>query len=124
SNVDVEVLTFGPENPDYSFQQVQVLVNGVAFILEALGRHCADGSLGLMAFDHKTLVPYLPVPLTAIDVLDEKSSGRTLQLGQNIRNILITGPGDSMLLDYNGGVNDGDYVVVFTVGELTSSEWP
>lgn len=124
NNALVEVFTFGAENPDYGFEQVQVSVDEMAYLLEASGRHCADGSLGLMAFDHQTLVPYLPIPLTAIDVLDEKSCGRTPQLVQNIRNIRITGAGETMLLDYIKRVNEGDYVIVFSIGEVTFSEWP
>jgi len=77
-----------------------------------------------MAFDQKTLVPYLPVPLTNIDVLDEKSCGRTPQIIQNIRNIRITREGETMLLDYVDRLREGDYVVIFSVGNVTFSDWP
>lgn len=124
SKLEVDVFTFGPENPDYTYNQTQIMLNGISYILDTPNRFCANGSLGLMAFDQKTLVPYLPVPLTNIDVLDEKSCGRTPQIIQNIRNIRITREGETMLLDYVDNLKEGDYVVIFSVGNVTFSDWP
>ena len=124
SKLDVDVFTFGPENSDYTYNQTQIMLNGISYILDTPNRFCTDGSLGLMAFDQKTLVPYLPVPLTNIDVLDEKSCGRTPQIIQNIRNIRITREGETMLLDYVDRLQEGDYVVIFSVGNVTFSDWP
>jgi len=124
TKLEVDVFTFGPENPDYTYNQTQIMLNGISYILDTPNRFCADGSLGLMAFDQKTLVPYLPVPLTNIDVLDEKSCGRTPQIIQNIRNIRITREGETMLLDYVDRLREGDYVVIFSVGNVTFSDWP
>lgn len=121
--MDVEVFTFGSDNPDYNFKQTQIMLNGISYILDTPSRYCAEGSLGLMAFDQKTLMPYLPVPLTAIDVSDEKSCGRTPQIIQNIKNVRITGDGETLLLDFVDGLKDGDYVVVFSVGRVTFSDW-
>lgn len=124
TKLNVDVFTFGTENQDYTFNQTQIMLNGISYILDTPYRFCANGSLGLMAFDQKTLVPYLPVPLTNIDVLDEKSCGRTPQIIQNIRNIRITGDGQTMLLDYVDGLKEGDFVVIFSVGNVTFSDWP
>ena len=124
TKLEVDVFTFGPENPDYTFNQTQIMLNGISYILDTPNRFCANGSLGLMAFDQKTLVPYLPVPLTNIDVLDEKSCGRTPQVIQNIRNIRITREGETLLLDYVDRLKEGDYVVIFSVGNVTFSDWP
>src|SRR5690606_27100778 len=124
TRLNVDVFTFGTENPDYTFNQTQIMLNGVSYILDTPNRFCVNGSLGLMAFDQKTLVPYLPVPLTNIDVLDEKSCGRTPQIIQNIRNVRITGEGQTMLLDYVDGLREGDFVVIFSVGNVAFSDWP
>ena len=124
TKLEVDVFTFGPENPDFTYNQTQIMLNGISYILDTPYRFCANGSLGLMAFDQKTLVPYLPVPLTNIDVLDEKSCGRTPQIIQNIRNVRITGEGQTMLLDYVDGLKEGDFVVIFSVGNVTFSDWP
>src|SRR5690606_36870072 len=120
----VDVFTFGPENPDFTYNQTQIMLNGISYILDTPYRYCANGSLGLMASDQRTLVPYLPVPLTNIDVLDEKSCGRTPQIIQNIRNVRITGDGETMLLNYVDNLKAGDFVVIFSVGNVTFSDWP
>ncbi|MEX2593806.1 MAG: C25 family cysteine peptidase [Anditalea sp.] len=124
TELNVDVFTFGSDNQDFSFNNTQIMLNGISYILDTPYRFCTNGSLGLMAFDQKTLVPYLPVPLTNIDVLDGKSCGRTPQVIQNIRNVWITGEGQTMLLDYVDGLKEGDYVVIFSVGEVTFSDWP
>ncbi len=124
TSLNIDVFTFGPENQDFSAENVQVMLNGVSYILDTEGRFCPNGSLGLLAFDEKTLAPYLPVPLTNIDVLDPKSCGRSPQIIQNIRNQWITNPGQTMLLDYIENVKDGDYVIIFSVGQVNFSDWP
>ncbi|WP_114752632.1 putative type IX secretion system sortase PorU2 [Pleomorphovibrio marinus] len=122
--LNIDVFTFGPDNEDYSAENVQVMLNGVSYILDTEGRFCPNGTLGLLAFDQRKLEPYLPVPLTNIDVLDPKSCGRSPQIIQNIRNQWITNEGQTMLLDYINNVKEGDYVIIFSVGQVTFSDWP
>lgn len=124
SRMNIDVFTFGPEAEGLGPQNNQVLINGVAYILDAVGRFCQPGSLGLLAFEDKTLLPYLPVPLTNIDVLDAKSCGRSPQIIQNIRNQWITQPGQTMLIDFINNMKEGDYVFIFSVGNVTFSDWP
>lgn len=124
SRMNVDIFTFGPEAEGLGPENNQVLINGVAYILDAAGRFCPGGSLGLLAFEEKTLQPYLPVPLTTIDVLDGKSCGRSPQIIQNIRNQWITQPGQTMLIDYINNLGEGDYVFIFSVGNVTFSDWP
>jgi hypothetical protein len=124
TSLNIDVFTFGPENEDFSAENVQIMLNGVSYILDTEGRFCPNGTLGLLAFNQKTLEPYLPVPLTNIDVLDPKSCGRSPQIIQSIRNQWITNPGQTMLLDYIENVQEGDYVVIFSVGQVTFSDWP
>lgn len=100
------------------------MLNGVAYILDTFNRFCKNGTLGLMAFDHQTLEPYLPVPLVTIDVLDSRSCGRVPQVIQSISNANITGEGNTMLLDFVDGMKEDDYVIIFSVGEVTFSDWP
>ncbi|WP_228527778.1 putative type IX secretion system sortase PorU2 [Pararhodonellum marinum] len=123
-NLKVDVFTFGSQTEGFSFGQVQIYLNDIPYNLDLDQRRCFNGSLGIMTFDRKTLQPYLPVPLTNFDVLDEKSCGKTPQLIQNIRNVRITGAGQTMLLDYINMVKEGDYVVLFSVGNVTFQAWP
>jgi hypothetical protein len=124
SRMNIDIFTFGPDADGLGPENNQVLINGVAYILDAAGRFCPSGSLGLLAFEDKTLQPYLPVPLTNIDVLDGKSCGRSPQIIQNIRNQWITQPGQTMLIDFINNMKEGDYVFIFSVGNVTFSDWP
>lgn len=124
SRMNIDIFTFGPDAEGLGPENNQVLINGVAYILNTAGRFCPPGSLGLLAFEDKTLIPYLPVPLTNIDVLDGKSCGRSPQIIQNIRNQWITQPGQTMLIDFINNLNEGDYVFIFSVGNVTFSDWP
>ena len=124
TSLNIDVFTFGSENEEYRVENTQIMLNGVAYILDTFNRFCRAGSLGLMAFDHQTLEPYLPVPLVTVDVLDFRSCGRVPQVIQNIPNAYITDEGKTMLLDFVEGVKKDDYVVIFSVGEVTFSDWP
>ncbi|GEO21757.1 putative type IX secretion system sortase PorU2 [Cyclobacterium qasimii] len=122
--LNIDIFTFGSENEGYRVENTQIMLDGVAYILDTFNRFCPNGTLGLMAFDHRTLEPYLPVPLVTVDVLDSRSCGRVPQVIQSISNINITGEGRTMLLDFVDGVNEDDYVVIFSVGRVTFSDWP
>ncbi|MCZ8134085.1 MAG: transporter, partial [Algoriphagus sp.] len=43
---------------------------------------------------------------------------------QSIQNAWITTPGNTILQDYVRGVKDGDYVIIFSVGNVTFDSWP
>ncbi|WP_244891163.1 putative type IX secretion system sortase PorU2 [Cyclobacterium xiamenense] len=122
--LNIDVFTFGADTEGYSVENTQIMLNGVAYILDTFNRFCPNGSLGLMAFDHQTLEPYLPVPLVTVDVLDPRSCGRVPQVIQSIRNASIVGEGQTMLLDFVDGMKPDDYVIIFSVGNVTFSDWP
>lgn len=122
--LNIDIFTFGADTEGYDVENTQIMLNGVSYILDTFNRFCPNGSLGLMAFDHRTLEPYLPVPLVTIDVLDSRSCGRVPQVIQSIRNASITGPNGTMLLDFVDGMKTDDYVVIFSVGNVTFSDWP
>jgi hypothetical protein len=122
--LNLDVYTFGSETEGLSVENTQIMLNGVSYILDTFNRFCPDGSLGLMAFQQKTLEPYLPIPLVTIDVLDPRSCGRVPQVIQSIRNNNIVGEGQTMLLDFVDGVEEGDYVILFSVGNVSFSNWP
>jgi hypothetical protein len=124
TQLNIDVFTFGTETDGFTVENTQIMLNGVSYILDTFNRFCPNGSLGLMAFQQQTLDPYLPVPLVTIDVLDERSCGRVPQVIQSIRNNRITNEGQTMLLDFVDGVKEGDYVVIFSVGNVTFSDWP
>lgn len=122
--MEVDVFTFGSETEGLSPMNTQLILNGVSYMLDQAGRTCTPGSLGLVAFQDKTLAPYLPIPLTTEEILDPKACGRSPMIIQNIQNQWITGAGQTMLLDYIDRVSEGDYVIIYSVGNVTFSSWP
>lgn len=126
--LNIEVFTFGNQTDSLTFRNTQFYLEGVPYIIDnvnnANSRLCPDGSLGLVAFDQKSLTPYLVIPPEGFDILDGRTCGRVPQVIQSIRNAWITTPGQRMLLDYIDGLKEGDFVVVFTVGGVTFQQWP
>ncbi|MFC3880377.1 C25 family cysteine peptidase [Algoriphagus namhaensis] len=127
-NLGVEVFTIGSGVDTLSFRNTQFYLNEIPQILDnvnnANSRLCPNGSLGLVAFQQKTLLPYLAIPIPGFDILDPRACGRVPQVIQSIQNSWITTPGQRILQDYVRGVKDGDYVVIFTVGNVTFEDWP
>ncbi len=125
---NIEVFTIGTGVDSLSFRNTQFYLNQVPQIIDnvnnANSRLCPNGSLGLVAIDQKTLLPYLPIPVPGFDILDSRACGRVPQLIQSIQNGWITSPGNSILQDYVRGVKNGDYVIIFTVGNVTFDSWP
>jgi hypothetical protein len=123
-----EVFTVGSAVDSLSFRNTQFFLNEVPQIIDnvnnANSRLCPNGSLGLVTFQQKTLQPYLPVPVPGFDILDGRSCGRPPQLIQSIRNAWIVAPGRTILDDFTENVEDGDYVVIFTVGGVNFDDWP
>ena len=127
-NLGVGVFTIGSGVDTLSFRNTQFYLNEIPQILDnvnnANSRLCPNGSLGLVAFQQKSLLPYLAIPIPGFDILDPRACGRVPQVIQSIQNPWITTPGQRILQDYVRGVKDGDYVVIFTVGNVTFEDWP
>jgi len=124
----IEVFTVGTGVDSLTFRNTQFYLNQVPQIIDnvnnANSRLCPNGSIGLVAIDQKTLLPYLAIPVPGFDILDSRACGRVPQLIQSIQNAWITTPGNTILQDYVRGVKDGDYVVIFSVGNVTFDAWP
>lgn len=125
--LDISVFTFGNAAPSLTFQNTQVLLDGIPYILNNVNnvnsRLCPNGSLGLLTFQKKDLTPYLVFPPPGFDVLDGNTCGRVPQIIQSIRNATIVN-NTQFLLDYVDGVGDGDYILIFSVGNVNFSSWP
>lgn len=124
----IEVFTVGSAVDSLSFRNTQFYLDEIPQIIDnvnnANSRLCPNGSLGLVAFQEKALLPYLAIPIPGFDILDSRACGRLPQVIQSIQNPWITTPGQTILQDYVRGVKDGDYVVIFTVGNVTFEDWP
>lgn len=125
--LDLNVFTFGSEAPSLTFQNTQVMLDGIPYILNNVNnvnsRLCPNGSLGLLTFQKRDLTPYLVFPPSGFDVLDGNTCGRVPQIIQSIRNNTILN-NTKFFLDYVDGVGEGDYILVFSVGNVNFSRWP
>lgn len=125
---NIEVFTIGTGVDSLNFRNTQFYYDNIPQIIDnvnnANSRLCPNGSIGLVAIDKKTLLPYLAVPVPGFEILDSRACGRVPQMIQSIQNAWITTPGNTILQDYVRGVKDGDYVVIFTVGNVTFDAWP
>ena len=123
-----EVFTIGSAVDTLSFRNTQFYLDQIPQIIDnvnnANSRLCPNGSLGLVAFEQKTLMPYLAIPIQGFDILDSRACGRVPQMIQSIQNAWITTPGQTILLDYVNNMPVGDYVVIFSVGNVTFDSWP
>ncbi|MDI1322079.1 MAG: C25 family cysteine peptidase [Algoriphagus sp.] len=123
-----EVFTIGSAVDTLSFRNTQFYLDQIPQIIDnvnnANSRLCPNGSIGLVAFDQKSLTPYLAIPVPGFDILDSRSCGRVPQMIQSIQNAWITTPGQTILIDYVNNVPVGDYVVIFSVGNVTFDAWP
>ena len=123
-----EVFTIGSAVDTLSFRNTQFYLDQIPQIIDnvnnANSRLCPNGSIGLVAFEQKSLMPYLAIPVPGFDILDSRSCGRVPQMIQSIQNAWITTPGQTILVDYVNNVPVGDYVVIFSVGNVTFDAWP
>ncbi|RPA68845.1 transporter [Cyclobacteriaceae bacterium YHN15] len=126
TSLDIEVFTFGNQADSLTFRNTQFILDGVPQIIDNFvdgsARLCPNGSLGLVAFEQRSLTPYLAIPIPGFDVLDGRSCGKVPQVIQNIRNAWIQRPGFG-IEDYVNGVKEGDYVVIFSIGNVTFEQW-
>ncbi len=126
--IGIEVFTIGAGVDSLTFRNTQFYLNQIPQIIDnvsnANSRLCPNGSLGLVAIDQKSLLPYLAIPVPGFDILDSRSCGRVPQLIQSIQNSWITTAGNATLQNYVKGVKEGDYVIIFSVGNVTFDAWP
>lgn len=124
----IEVFAVGAGLDTLSFRNTQFYLDQVPQIIDnvnnANSRLCPNGSLGMVAFDQQSLNPYLSIPVPGFDILDSRACGRVPQVIQSALNAWITTPGQTYLEQYVNGVKEGDYVVIFSVGNVTFDDWP
>ncbi len=115
----VEVKTFGALYPGYDNANVELFINGITYNYES-NVLCTDNSINMVAFDRGTTLPYLV--LSVPHASDRRSCGRTPQV---INNFLKSEIESQLRLEtYINNVEDGDFVLLFSMGEVTYQSWP
>ncbi|MEO1052458.1 MAG: C25 family cysteine peptidase [Bacteroidota bacterium] len=118
---DVSIITFGSNNPATT-ADVSVQIDGIEFIVpnpdDDADRTCNPGTLNLIAFDRSTVTPFQGVFFSRIN--DRRSCGRSPQVINSFTAGQITGP-DMWLNQYVDNLNNGDFVVLFTIDNFLYS---
>jgi hypothetical protein len=123
-NTPIEIRTFGANHPEFGQNDVQLIIAGESYIFP--GRLCTDNSINLVAFDRGTTAPYLNLRFNAIDVLDRRHCGETPTVINNFVNNEIENErcfGDKCIDRYISEVKNGDFVLMFSIGEVTYQNW-
>ncbi|MCK5703517.1 MAG: transporter, partial [Cyclobacteriaceae bacterium] len=114
----INVKTFGKFHPDFDYENVELTINNTQYIFPT--RLCTDNSMNLLAFDKSTTVPYLVLGKPFI--LDRKNCGRIPQVINNMLNNEIEI--NLRIEQYIDAMGNGDYVLLFSIGNVTYQTWP
>ena len=126
----VDITTFGALHPSGGIPlDMTVNLDGRALFALGANQACAPQSINLMAFDKDSGRPYvvLRTPGVEFETQDPLTCGTTPQIinrisGSHMTDINIV-PSESLVRQYFDGVNDGDYVLIFSNGQLNYSDW-
>jgi hypothetical protein len=110
--------TFGDNHSEYDFSSVQLKINEAEYIFPT--RLCTDNSMNFVAFDKATTIPYFALGRPFI--LDRKSCGRQPQVVNNMLNSEIVN--DLRIEEYINAIDDGDFVLAFSIGTVSYDAWP
>ncbi len=117
TSTDVFIRTYGSENPA-DITDISVQFNGAEYNIDNLKR-CRDNTINFIAFDKSTTVPYAAIPLI---FQDPRTCGRRPQVINSYRRIEFESGNDD-LIDYIDAINDGDSVVMYSIGNPEYSLW-
>ena len=116
--LDIEVKTFGANHPTFTYQDVELLIDGQAFIFGTTYQSCANNRLAIVAFDNETSAPYAPIFGGQVDAW---TCGRSPQVINSVGEAAESGKTLEEVLD---AVNTNDYVLVFTIGSFDFNNLP
>lgn len=118
----IELKTYGPNHPDFDFDDVELSINSLPYIFTS--RFCTNHSLNAAAFDKSSTIPYQGLNFGGWDILDRRSCGRRPQVVNNFLNNEIENPSYYYLNQFIDNIQEGDYVLLFSIGNVTFENWP
>ena len=117
---DLDVRTYGRDFGGES--NTSLLINNIQYIISGANQTCRQNSINGVAFDKESLSPYLAVNPGGFDVADPNSCGRRPQVINTYNHAQITTT-PSKLEQYIDAVKEGDFVLLFSRGELNYESW-
>ncbi len=118
---DISVKTFGKSYP--SEVNTQLLINNLQYIIDAPRLTCRTNSLNAVGFNKASLSPYLIINPGGFDISDGNSCGRRPQIINTYDEAQITGT-QLRLEQLIDAIPAGDYIVLFSRGNLNYETWP
>ena len=115
TSLDIEVKTFGDSHPTLTFRDVELIIDGQAFIYGTDFQSVSDNRLGIVAFDNETSSPYAPIFGGQVDPW---TGGRSPQVINLVGQTNETG---KTLDEVLAAVKPNDYVLVFSIDSINFS---
>ena len=112
NGLNIDVKTFGDNNPSMTNLDVEFLIEGQAFIYGSTYQSCANNRLAIVAFDNETATPYAPVFGGQVDAWTCGRSPQVINLAGEANQSGKT------LDDILDGIQSNDYVLVFAIGSF------
>ncbi len=114
STSELNILTAGANNP-LTNEQVSVTIDGIEYMVQ--NQFCRDNTLNFIAFNRNTAIAYLGLPLP---VTDSRTCGRQpLVINSFANNQINLASGG--VVDYINGIDEGNIVVLFNIGQVNYS---
>ncbi|MEQ8926160.1 MAG: C25 family cysteine peptidase [Fulvivirga sp.] len=113
---DLSIITFGSDTA--TNVDVSVRINNLEYNIDNQKR-CRNNTVNLIAFNKNDAIPYAAVPLI---FQDNRTCGRTPQVINSFTFAELES-GSNDITDYIDNVNDGDSVVLYTIGNPMPQSW-
>lgn len=119
----IQVTTFGSRAPGVSAANVELIIDGVQYILNQQFKNCATNSINAIQFDKNTLgMPFAKIGGAA----RPESCGRLPQVINNFRGWdVIYGDNDGYNLQrYLTEIPESNWVLLVSIGDNSYTQWP
>lgn len=114
---DISVRTYGSNHPIENFETVELRIDNQSYIYT--DRLCRNNTLNIVAFDKVTTAPYAPIPLL---FQVPQTCGRTDQVINDFTFNEMSGA-DDYLKRAIDAIDEGDIVLIFTIGDVQFNNW-
>ena len=104
----IEVVAHGANSADYTYQDTELIIDGLPFIYPTTYTLCANNKLLIVAFNQETAAPYAPIRGNQVQAW---TCGRSPQ----VINVYPAGKTLDEILD---AIPSGDKVLLFTTGSF------
>lgn len=116
--LNIEVKTFGSSHPTLTYLDVQLLIDGQAFIYGTSFQSCSNNRLAIVAFNNEIAAPYAPI---FGGQTDPWTCGRSPQVINIVGEANQSGKTLDEVLD---AIQPNDYVLIFTIGNFDFNALP